>query len=226
MSTVQSVISCAHQQLKQGDPVIYGRAGEEILYFRKHGIEPLVIPGVSSALAAPIFASIPITQRGVAESFIVCTGVGRQGKDVQLPGYERSRTLIILMGVARLTQVIEALTIISENGATSSRREGAAYPKNTPVAIVERASMPDQRVLTSTLENVVKALNSCGEQRPPGMVVIGWSVLALWGEGDVNVLQGEQEEDTARDVERVNKWLEDKIWRVREGIDGSWDDLQ
>jgi len=130
------------------------------------------------------------------------------------------------MGVARLTQVIEALTIISENGATSSRREGAAYPKNTPVAIVERASMPDQRVLTSTLENVVKALNSCGEQRPPGMVVIGWSVLALWGEGDVNVLQGEQEEDTARDVERVNKWLEDKIWRVREGIDGSWDDLQ
>jgi len=133
------------------------------------------------------------------------------------------------MGVARLAQIIEALTIISEKGnitAISSRREGAAYPGNIPIAIVERASMPDQRVLTSTLENVVKALNSCGEQRPPGMIVIGWSVLALWGEGDVNVLQGEQEEVITRDVERVNKWLEDKTWRIREGIDESWDDLQ
>ena len=145
---------------------------------------------------------------------------------MQLPGYERSRTLIILMGVARLAQIIEALTIIFEDGTTSSRREGATYPGNTPVAIVERASMPDQRVLTSTLENVVKALNSCGEQRPPGMVVIGWSVLALWREGNVDVLQGEQEEDTTRDVVRVNKWLEGKTWRVREGIDESWDDLQ
>lgn len=214
--------------------MVYGRAGEEVLYFRKHGFEPLIIPGVSSALAAPTFAGIPVTQRGVAESFIVCTGVGRKGKDVQLPGYERSRTLVVLMGVARLAQVVEALTSTSTSTATtseksSSRREGPAYPGNTPIAIIERASMPDQRVLTSTLENIVEALDSCGEQRPPGMMVIGWSVLALWGEGNVDVLEeeGEQKDFLARkDAERVRKWLDEKGWRVQEGVDDAWDELQ
>ncbi|KAF9449997.1 hypothetical protein P691DRAFT_508533 [Macrolepiota fuliginosa MF-IS2] len=206
-------------RLKQGDPVVYGRAGEEVLYFRSHGFEPLVIPGVSSALAAPTFAGIPVTQRGVAESFIVCTGVGRRGKEVQLPGYERSRTLVVLMGVARLTQVVQ--TLIDEK--ETSKREGALYPRNTPIAIIERASMPDQRVLTSTLENVVEALESSGEQRPPGMIIIGWSVLALWGKGDVEVLE---EGQITRDAERVKKWLCDQRWRVQEGLDNGWEDFQ
>ncbi len=65
--------------------------GEEVLYFRSHGFEPVVVPGVSSALAGPTFAGIPVTQRGAAESFIVCTGVGRKGKQVRLPGYERGK---------------------------------------------------------------------------------------------------------------------------------------
>ncbi|KXN87813.1 putative uroporphyrinogen-III C-methyltransferase [Leucoagaricus sp. SymC.cos] len=225
-------------QLKQGDPVVYGRAGEEVLYFRQHGFEPLVIPGVSSALAAPTFAGIPITQRGVAESFIVCTGVGRKGKDVKLPGYERSRTLVVLMGVARLAQVVDALVSASdaEDGGDeeksgtltktkTKRRDGLAYPRNTPIAIIERASMPDQRVLTSTLGNVVEALDSLGEQRPPGMMVIGWSVLSLWGAGDVEVLDETQNVE-GRDEKRVRRWLDEKGWRVLEGVDPAWDDLQ
>lgn len=210
---------------------MYGRAGEEVLYFRNHGFEPLVVPGVSSAIAAPTLAGIPVTQRGVAESFIVCTGVGRKGKDVQLPGYERSRTLVVLMGVARLAQVVEALTktapssLSMEGGkaTVASRREGAAYPKNTPIAIIERASMPDQRVLTSTLENVVEALDRCGEQRPPGMMVIGWSVLALWGNGDVDILDDAGVKGD--DVERVKAWLDGKGWRVTEGLDSGWEDF-
>ncbi|XP_006453846.1 hypothetical protein AGABI2DRAFT_196395 [Agaricus bisporus var. bisporus H97] len=214
-------------RLKQGDPIVYGRAGEEVLYFRKHGYEPLVIPGVSSALAGPTFAGIPITQRGVAESFIVCTGVGRKGKDVQLPGYERSRTLIVLMGVARLAQVVETLTFtstIEEEEGKASRRDGLAYPRNTPIAIIERASMSDQRVLMSTLENVVEALDSCGEQRPPGMIVIGWSVLALWGSGDVKVL--DEVGMKTDDVERVRKWLDGNRWRVIEGLGCGWEDFE
>jgi len=209
-------------QLKQGDPVVYGRAGEEVLYFRSHGFEPLVIPGVSSALAAPTFAGIPVTQRGVAESFMVCTGVGRRGKDVQLPGYERARTLIVLMGVARLPQVVQALTEEVQGG----RREGAAYPLHTPIAIIERASMPDQRVVASTLRDVVRALESAGEQRPPGMIVIGWAVLALWRKGDVGVLDDGGE---GTDEERVRRWLESKdnaAWRVCEGLDSGWEDFQ
>jgi len=123
------------------------------------------------------------------------------------------------MGVARLTQVVQ--TLIDEK--ETSKREGDLYPRSTPIAIIERASMPDQRVLTSTLENVVEALDSCGEQRPPGMMIIGWSVLALWGEGDVEVLE---EGQTTKDAERVKKWLCDQRWRVQEGLDNCWEYFQ
>lgn len=201
---------------------MYGRAGEEVLYFRSHGFEPLVIPGVSSALAAPTFAGIPVTQRGVAESLIVCTGVGRKGKEVQLPGYERSRTVVILMGVARLQQVIHALVDTSD---ASKRRDGRAYPLNTPIAIIERASMPDQRVISSTLKNIVRALQSSGEQRPPGMMIIGWAVLALHGQGDVGVLD---EDGESHDAARIMRWLggDDALgWKVREGLETGWESL-
>ncbi|KAF8814004.1 hypothetical protein BYT27DRAFT_7180265 [Phlegmacium glaucopus] len=225
---MEAAVEAANQgltvvRLKQGDPVIYGRAGEEILYFRSHGFEPLVIPGVSSALAAPTFAGIPITQRGVAESFIVCTGVGRKGKDVLLPGYIRGRTLILLMGVARLSQLITALV---DTSTSQSRRDGVAFPPYTPIAIIERASMPDQRVITSTLRDIVKALDSNGEQKPPGMMVVGWSVLALSGNGDVTVLDDEYNEKL--DEERVSRWLgeSDAVgWKVQEGLDTRWENL-
>lgn len=202
--------------------MVYGRAGEEVLYFRAHGFEPIVIPGVSSALAAPTFAGIPVTQRGVAESFIVCTGVGRHGKEVKLPGYDRGRTLVILMGVARLAQVLSGLQEeLTNETERLSKRDGPAFPANTPIAIIERGSMPDQRVITSTLQNIAAALESVGEQRPPGMIVVGWSVLALWGKGDVNVL----DEGSFKDDERIRRWLDDTPWRVKEGLDVGWDAL-
>ncbi|KAG6333809.1 hypothetical protein ID866_5279 [Astraeus odoratus] len=220
-------------RLKQGDPVVYGRAGEEVLYFRSHGFEPLVVPGVSSALAAPTFAGIPVTQRGVAETFVVCTGVVRQGKEVRLPGYERSRTLLILMGVARLAEVVGALLgyspVVPEpslKGSDSTnvtstrkgRRDGSPYPPNTPIAIIERGSMPDQRVLVSTLADVCVALESLGAQRPPGMIVVGWAVLALHGRGDVRVL----DEGEEGDERRVRRWLGGQKWNVWEGIAEGW----
>ncbi|KAL0578254.1 uroporphyrin-III C-methyltransferase [Marasmius crinis-equi] len=210
-------------RLKQGDPVVYGRAGEEVLYFRERGFEPIVVPGVSSAIAAPTFANIPVTQRGAAESFFVCTGVGRKGKEVQLPGYERGRTLVILMGVARLSQVVS--TLLEPCEEVGKRRNGKAYPPHTPIAIIERASMPDQRVLESTLKDVVTALDSLGEQRPPGMIIIGWAVLALWGKGNVDVLDEGAE---GKDENRVTEWLggpEAPGWRVREGIQEGWESL-
>jgi uroporphyrin-III C-methyltransferase len=178
------------------------------------------VPGVTSALAGPIFAGIPVTQRGVAESVIVCTGVGRAGKEVQLPGYERGRTLVVLMGVARLGALLEALK--SEEAENAGRRAGQAYPPNLPIAIIERATMPDQRTVYSTLENIAVALESVGEQRPPGMIVIGWSALALWKEGDMTVLDKQGQEE---DKVRVKTWLGGEAWRVVEGLDEAWDDL-
>lgn len=203
-------------QLKQGDPTVYGRAGEEILYFRSQGFEPIVVPGVSSALAGPIFAGVPVTQRGAAESFVVCTGVGRGGKGVKLPGYERSRTLVILMGIARLGAVVDTLR---NPDLPPEKRGGATYPWYTPIALIERATMPDQRVVFSTLRDVSAALESVGEQRPPGMIVVGWSVLCLWKQGDVSVLDHCGEE---ADEARVRVWLEGKLWRTEEGLSDNW----
>lgn len=188
-----------------------------MLYFRSHGYESVLIPGVSSALAGPVFAGIPVTQRGAAESFIVCTGVGRQGKEVKLPGYDRVRTLVILMGVARLRQVLDTL-----QAESCSRRDGVAYPSHTPIAIIERASMPDQRVITSTLANVAVALERSGEQRPPGMIVVGWSVLSLWGSGDVQILDEGAEH---HDQTRIDRWLNGEAWRITEGFDNGWERL-
>lgn len=147
---------------------------------------------------------------------MVCTGVGRQGKEVKLPGYERSRTLVILMGVARLPQVLE--TLLSEATPTS-RRDGPAYPPHTPIALIERASMPDQRVVSTTLDSISAAMEYVGEQRPPGMLVIGWSILSLWKEGDMTVLDDNGEE---LDVERIKTWLGDARWRVTNGLDEEW----
>lgn len=219
-------------RLKQGDPYVYGRGGEEVLFFRERGFEAVVVPGISSAFAAPLMAGIPVTQRGVSESVTVTTGVGRKGKGVKLPGYERSRTLTVLMGVARLEGVVNALTSsdgTEGNGREGGGRQGAAYPPYCPIAIIEKASSPDQRLVATTLEVIVSAMERVGEQRPPGMMIIGWSVLALEGKGDVEVLDGveglSEEELEDLDRKRVQKWLGGKASIVREGLDSSWSDL-
>lgn len=115
-------------RMKQGDPFLYGRGGEEVLCFRKAGFEPLVVPGLSSCLAGPTISGIPVTQRGVAESLVVCTGVGRGGRDVQIEGYERGKTLCVLMGVARLEALVKSLV----------EHPSSAYPPYLPIALIER----------------------------------------------------------------------------------------
>ncbi len=200
-------------RLKQGDPFVYGRGGEEVLYFRENGFEATVVPGVSSALAGPLMVGIPITQRGVAESLVLCTGVGRKGKSVQLPGYFKSRTLVVLMGVARIASIVSVLT-----DTESSGREGGVYPSHLPIALIERASSPDQRVILSTLEGIEEALKSL-EERPPGMIVIGWAALCLEGEGRVDIL------DQADEKEVVGEWMKGERWKVREGLAAVWDEL-
>ena len=212
--------------------MVYGRGGEEVLHFRAHGFEPIVIPGISSALAGPAFTGIPPTQRGVAETLIIGTGVGRKGKEVELPGYERSRTLVILMGVARLPQLVERLTKQAEGDSTRRASGfGAPYPSYLPIAIIERASSLDQRLVASTLNGIISAVERVGEQRPPGMMVIGWTVLALEGRGDLSVLDDAvQCKDDARlleerDRERVKKWLGKDVYLVKDGLGREWQEL-
>ena len=174
------------------------------------GFEPIAVPGVSSALAGPIFAGVPATQRGVAESFIVCTGVGEGGKAVKLPGYERSQVLIIPTGIARLGAVLDTLQNVD---LAPEKQDGPAHPSHIPIGIIERVTMPDQRTVFSTLRDM--SVESIGEQRPPGMIIVGWTVLCLWKRGDGSVLDGCGEDG---DETRVRAWLEGKVWRVEQGL--------
>ena len=82
--------------------------------------------------------------------------------------------------------------------------------------------MTDQRVVSSTLKDIVRALECNGEQRPPGMMVIGWAVLSLFGEGDVRVLDSGAE---CQDQERVGTWLREGEggWRIQEGLGNDWE---
>ncbi|KAL7423532.1 uroporphyrin-III C-methyltransferase [Cryptotrichosporon argae] len=223
-------------RLKQGDPFVYGRGGEEVLFFRRHGYECALVPGVSSALAGPLMAGIPVTQRGVAESLVICTGVGRGGKKVQLPGYVRSRSVAILMGVARIGAVVDVLTSAhaargdegqggsgSEVGGAGEAegegegRDGAAYPPHLPIAVIERGSSDDQRVVLSTLADIAAALESV-EQRPPGMMLVGWAAMCLEGAGTVDVLDTPE----ADEHRLVGAWLGGERWKVREGLSDEW----
>ncbi|EHK97562.1 putative Uroporphyrinogen-III C-methyltransferase [Glarea lozoyensis 74030] len=177
-------------RLKQGDPYIYGRGGEEYEFFRKEGYEKdiCVLPGITSALSAPMFATIPATQRGVSDQVLICTGTGRKGKPSTPPEYVPTRTVVFLMALHRIEALVKDLTtwdsadakvfLPSENGKEVLDKTRKLWPSSTPCAVIERASCPDQRVIRTTLEFVANAIESEGS-RPPGLLVVGKSCEAL-----------------------------------------------
>jgi uroporphyrin-III C-methyltransferase len=146
-------------RIKQGDPYIYGRGGEEYDFFRAHGYIPSVLPGITSALSAPLFAAIPATHRGIADQVLICTGTGRKGAPLDPPDFVETRTLVLLMSLHRLSALVDDLT-----------KKG--YPRTLPVAVLERASCPDQRVIRTSLEHVCAAVEEEGS-RPPGLLIVG-----------------------------------------------------
>ena len=154
-------------RLKQGDPYLYGRGAEELDFFRSHGFMAKVLPGVTSALSAPLFSQIPVTHRAVADQVLICTGTGRKGAAPDPPLYIKSQTVVFLMALHRLESLVASLT----SSATP-------WPIETPCAVVERASCPDQRIIRSTLQHVCAAVEEEGS-RPPGLLVLGWSCGVL-----------------------------------------------
>lgn len=162
-------------RLKQGDPYLYGRGAEEFEFFRNEGYIPVVLPGITSAMSASLFADIPATHRGVSDQVLVCTGTGRKGAAPEPPTYVPTQTVVFLMALHRLSALIESLTTFP---AEETARTRTLWPKETPCAIVERASCPDQRVIRSTLEHVCMAFEAAGS-RPPGLLVVGASCHVL-----------------------------------------------
>ena len=117
------------------------------------------------------------------------------------------------MGVARLESFIASLLSHSKS----------RYPPYLPIALIERASSPDQRVVSATVETLEKVLQQLSPHRPPGMIVIGWGVMCLEGtegKGDVTILDDDVGEE--KDRARVEGWLGRKGYRVKEGLGEGW----
>lgn len=149
------------------DPFLFGRGGEEVLYFTRHGYTPRVIPGISSAVAAPLLTGIPLTHRSVASQFLVTTGTGAKNSPAPLPTFDPHRTDVFLMAIHRLSAL------------TTDLIEKQKYPADLPCAIVERASCEDQRVIWGNLSNIVEILDSVGGSRPPGLLIVGYATEVL-----------------------------------------------
>ncbi|KAK9449407.1 tetrapyrrole methylase [Limtongia smithiae] len=152
-------------RLKQGDPYVFGRGAEEYIFFKEHGYRCSVIPGITSALAAPLLAAISPTHRQVADQVLICTGTGRNGAAPVMPEYVETRTTVFLMALHRLADVVCWL------------RE-AGWSMSVPCAIIERASCPDQRVIRSTLEHITEAFETLGSM-PPGLLVTGNTCIVM-----------------------------------------------
>jgi uroporphyrinogen III methyltransferase/synthase len=150
-------------RLKGGDPYIFGRGGEEALALQRAGIPFEVIPGVTSGIAAPAYAGIPVTHRNVATSVAFVTGHEDPTKGGQDVDWEKladaADTLVLYMGVGRLEEISEGLI-------------GAGRDPDTPVACVRWGTLPEQRTITGTLRDIADKVAEAG-LKPPAIIVVG-----------------------------------------------------
>jgi uroporphyrin-III C-methyltransferase len=150
-------------RLKGGDPFVFGRGGEEAEHLADNGIDFEYVPGVTSAIAGPGVAGIPVTHRDYASSVSFVTGHEDPTKDESAIDWsalaETGGTLVVLMGVGKLPMYTEALL-------------SAGMDLETPVALIERATWPEQRVACGTLETIVEIRDEAGIE-PPAITVIG-----------------------------------------------------
>lgn len=153
-------------RLKGGDPFVFGRGGEEALALAQAGVPFEVVPGITSALAAPAYAGIPLTHRGLAQSYTVVTGHTAPGQPgaPDFAALGAQGTLVVLMGVGNLPAIAEAVLA------------GGRNPE-TPAAVIEWGTYPRQRTIVADLKTIAdKAAEAA--VRAPAVVVIG-EVAAL-----------------------------------------------
>ncbi len=150
-------------RLKGGDPFVFGRGGEEADALREAGVAFQVVPGVTSAIAAPAYAGIPLTHRGVASAFTVVTGTEAPGSQSSPIEWEalarRPGTLVLLMAWESLPTIVEALL-----------RHGKQ--PDTPTALVRWGTEPYQQTVVGTLESIEAKAAAAG-LRPPVVAIIG-----------------------------------------------------
>ena len=145
-------------RLKGGDCYLFGRGGEEVEKCYDEGVEFEVVPGVTSALAAPCYAGIPPTHRDCTSNIAVVTGHRKKGdtRPIDIP---KAGTVIFLMSVGNIKNIIDSLL-----------KEG--WSQDTPIAIVEHGTWYDQRVITGKLSNFLEIAEKA-QLRTPGIFIVG-----------------------------------------------------
>jgi len=147
-------------RLKGGDPFVFGRGGEEGIYLYEREITFEFIPGITSAIAVPEYAGIPVTHRGITVSFRVVTGHESSNKDhSQIPweNYKTDDTIVFLMGLHRLQIITQKLIEIGK-------------PRDFPIAVISRGTRPDEKTVVGTLENIYEKAK---DLPTPALIVVG-----------------------------------------------------
>jgi len=152
-------------RLKGGDPFVFGRGGEELEVLQAHGIPYIVVPGITAALGAAASSGLPLTHRRLAQSVTFVTGHDSGGAAPDWRFFANPQhTVVFYMGVAQLPAIVERL-----------RAAGARA--DHPVAVIERATLPEQRLLRGTLADIA-ALAQAQALEPPALLIVG-AVAAL-----------------------------------------------
>ena len=147
-------------RLKGGDPFVFGRGGEEIAALAEAGIRAEVVPGISASVAVPASIGVPVTMRGLASSFGVFAGhPAEESADdgIDWACAAKIGTAVFLMGVGRLGYIVDRLL---EHGRDI----------DTPIGLIEKGTLPDQKVVVGTLGNI---LDRIGDISPPATIVVG-----------------------------------------------------
>ncbi len=156
-------------RLKGGDPFVFGRGGEEALHLLEHGVDFEVVPGITAATACAAYAGIPLTHRGLARGVTMLTGHCRAGEPLDVDWSrlaDPETTLVIYMGLQHLPQIVAGLL-------------EAGLPPDTPAAIVERGTTPQQRRFVDALA-ALPQLALRQTVQAPALIVIG-AVVGLTG---------------------------------------------
>lgn len=166
-------------RLKGGDPFVFGRGGEEVLALRAAGIAHEVVPGISSALAAPALAGIPVTHRGLASAFTVVSGHAEAAWQPVLAGlHPNALTLVVLMGLAARAEIAAFLL-------------GQGWAAATPAAVLLAAGTPRAHSWTGSLRELGRAPVPQALADAPGTIVVGEVVTLAAGAALSEELEGD-----------------------------------
>ncbi len=147
-------------RLKGGDPFVFGRGAEEIDFVRQFGIKTTVIPGITSSIAVPAASGIPVTKRGVSESFWVITGTtsaGKLSRDLHLAA-QSTATVVVLMGTKKLAEIIAVYK--------------QANKDSIPIALIQNGTTLQEKVVAGSIDDIEQKVQAAG-LGSPAVIVIG-----------------------------------------------------